>query len=146
MPKTKPGCSSGPDIIKSPTCSNTRTLAGIVNRHHLMLDNLEKILPKIKEFVISTSFEKGDFLFKQGEICKKLFFIEKGICRKYYLHDGKEITTEFLFPENFAISAKSFVLQQPSNEYVQAVTKVEALSLLKSDFEILKKNTLKFYP
>lgn len=104
-----------------------------------MNDILNKILPKVLDFCTSKYFEKGDYLFQQDEVCQKMFFIKSGICRKYYLNDGKEITTEFLFPENFAISARSFVLQQPSNEFAQAITHVEALILLKSNFEKLKK-------
>jgi CRP/FNR family transcriptional regulator, anaerobic regulatory protein len=39
---------------------------------------------------------KGDLLFKQGEICRKMFFIEKGLARIfYYSENGKEVTAWF---------------------------------------------------
>jgi CRP-like cAMP-binding protein len=66
--------------------------------------------------------KKGAFLLQQNEVCKKSYWIEKGIARKYYLHDGKEITTELYFDNDIAVSFDSYCLQKPSKEYIQALT------------------------
>lgn len=68
------------------------------------------------------TFKKGDFLLQQGEICNSSFHLEEGILRKFYLNDGKEITTEFFFKGNIAISFESYALQKPSREFIQALT------------------------
>lgn len=98
----------------------------------------DQTFANIEKYVETKRIRKGDFLFQQDEVCKMIFGIKKGICRKYFLHDGKEITTEFLFEDNFVISAKSFVLLQPANEFAQALTDLEVATLKKADFENLK--------
>lgn len=104
-----------------------------------MLQNIDqKTFDQIEKHINVKVFSKGDYLFQQHEVCKRIFWIKKGICRKFYLHDGKEITTEILFEDNFISSAKSFVLQQPSNEFAQALSEVETWSLTKTKFDVLK--------
>jgi CRP-like cAMP-binding protein len=66
--------------------------------------------------------KKGDFLLRQNEICKKSYWMVKGIARKYYINDGKEITTEFYFENDIAISFESYCLQSPGKEFIQIVT------------------------
>jgi CRP-like cAMP-binding protein len=66
--------------------------------------------------------KKGDFLLRQDQICKKSYWIEKGVARKYYLNDGKEITTELYFDNDIAVSFDSYCLQKPSREFIQVLT------------------------
>jgi CRP-like cAMP-binding protein len=73
---------------------------------------------------VEKKFKKGDFLLRQDEICKKSYWIEKGIARKYYLNDGKEITTELYFDDDIAVSFDSYCLQNPSREFIQALTDI----------------------
>lgn len=105
----------------------------------IMINLLDKqTFAQIQKYIEVKTFPKGGYLFRQDEVCKRIYWIKKGICRKYYLHDGKEITTEILFENNFVSSAKSFVLQKPSNEFARAITEVETWSLTKSNFALLK--------
>lgn len=102
-----------------------------------MLKALDKISYK-------KQFKKGDFLLRYEQVCRESFLIEKGIARKYYLTDGREITTEFLFPEDLAISFNSYCLGTPSRECIQAledcevsVTDHQGFNELKRRFPIL---------
>ena len=69
-------------------------------------------------------YKKGDLLLRQGEICGKSYLLVSGIARKFYLNDGKEITTELYFENDLAVSFDSYTLQQPSREFIQALTDV----------------------
>ena len=84
-------------------------------------------------------YKKGDFLLKEGDTCKRSFFIVKGIARKFYLNDGKEITTELLFEDDLAISFHSYLLQKPGREYIQAVSDLEVTTTDYIEFQNLKK-------
>lgn len=68
------------------------------------------------------NYKKGDLLLRQNEICSKSYLITSGIARKYYLNDGKEITTELYFENDLAVSFDSYTLQQPSREFIEALT------------------------
>lgn len=67
-------------------------------------------------------YKKGEFLLHQDRLCRYSFWIEKGIVRKFYLNDGKEVTTELIFENDIAVSFDSYVLQNPSKEFIQAIT------------------------
>lgn len=69
-------------------------------------------------------YKKGDFLLRQDEVCRCSFHVEEGVLRKFYLHDGKEITTELLFPGDLAVALTSYTLQMPGREFIQALTEV----------------------
>ena len=84
-------------------------------------------------------YEKGDYLLKEGETCKKSFALESGIIRKFYLNDGKEITTEFYFKDDIALSFKSYISQKPSNEYLQVLEKTVVMVTDYDDVQKLQK-------
>jgi len=69
-------------------------------------------------------YKKGELLLRQHEVCRKSYFVLSGIARKYYLNDGKEITTELFFKDDLAVSFDSYTLQQPSREFIEALTDV----------------------
>lgn len=69
------------------------------------------------------TFQKGDFLLRQDEICRYSFWIEDGMARKFYRTTDREITTEFYFANDLAISFQSYTLQQPGREVIQALDK-----------------------
>ena len=87
--------------------------------------------------------KKGDFLLKQDQICRYSFLIEDGVARKYYLNDGKEITTELFFENDLAISFESYALQKPSREIIQAITEVRVSMTEYTAFEKAKKKNPK---
>jgi CRP-like cAMP-binding protein len=106
------------------------------------IEKLDKeTLSALNELSIEKKFKKGDFLLRQDEICKRSYWIEKGMARKYYLNDGKEITTELYFENDVAVSFDSYCLQQPSKEYIQAIADT---TVLQTDFEAYQKAKVQF--
>ncbi len=83
--------------------------------------------------------KKGEFLLRQDEICRKSFSIETGIARKFYLHEGKEITTELFFEQDIAVSLDSYCQQKPSREFIQALTDLTVLQTDYQGFQTAKK-------
>lgn len=84
----------------------------------------------------SKTYPKGDFLLRQDEVCRHSFWVEHGIVRKFYLHDGKEITTELFFENDLAVSFDSYTMQKPSREFIQALT---ATTVSQTDFTAFQK-------
>lgn len=71
-------------------------------------DRIKRRVGFKKEFdtVLKTHFKlkkyaKGDTLFIQNELCNKVFFIKRGIVKKFYINvDGNEITADFAMEGN----------------------------------------------
>lgn len=65
------------------------------------------------------TLEKGCYLLKEGQICKAVYYIEKGYLRTFYTKDGKEINTRFSFENDFVTDLKSLRSATPSDYCIQ---------------------------
>src|SRR6185369_1114826 len=64
---------------------------------------------------------KGTILLKEGQVCRSIYFIERGQLRTYYNKNGKDININFYFENNFATNLKSLVEENPSAFYIEAM-------------------------
>ncbi|SFH20552.1 Crp/Fnr family transcriptional regulator [Pedobacter insulae] len=88
-------------------------------------------------FFTEKNLQKGDFFVKSGKVCQYAAFIMKGTLRTFYINDkAQETTSCFCIENNFTTSYKSFILQQPSNLFIQAI---EYTELLVIDYNNLQK-------
>jgi CRP-like cAMP-binding protein len=67
-----------------------------------------------------TDYKKGDYLVKEGLVCRSLFFISKGYCRTFNVQDGLEVNTSFYFEHDIATSMNSYIFGTPSSLSIQA--------------------------
>jgi CRP-like cAMP-binding protein len=63
---------------------------------------------------------KGEILLRQGQVCKKIVYIEKGYLRTYFNKDGIDININFSFENNFTTNLKSLRSSTPSDITIQA--------------------------
>lgn len=90
----------------------------------------------LESVMVQKQFRKGDYLLRQDEICRSSFLIISGIARKFYLQEGKEITTELYFADDIAVSFQSYTLQKPSHEFIQAL---ENITVTVTDYAAFQK-------
>ena len=105
-----------------------------------MLEQVEKINAFIERLDEDSSlmlqsisvkkyYRKNEMILMAGSICKNSYWVEKGVVRKFHLHDGREITTEFCVKNDLAISFIIYVMHKASTEFVQALTDVELIAI-----------------
>ena len=94
---------------------------------------LEDITNKFKSKVV----KKNNYLLRQGDTCKDLVFVKKGCLRLYYLKDDIEVSVWFAFQESSAIEIYSFISENPSNYFLQAIEDSEVLYLPKPELNKL---------
>jgi signal-transduction protein with cAMP-binding, CBS, and nucleotidyltransferase domain len=85
------------------------------NYYHLSNEAYEALSACFEEKV----FAKNDYLLREGNVCRHLYFLKKGALRGYYNVDGKDITHWFGFEHDFVTSFHSFITGQPSVEHIQ---------------------------
>jgi CRP-like cAMP-binding protein len=64
---------------------------------------------------------KNEFLLTQGNVCRHLYFLERGALRGFYNLDGKEITHWFGFENDFVTSFHSFITGEAAVENIQLI-------------------------
>lgn len=73
------------------------------------------------------TFDKNEFLLKQGRSCNEYFFLEDGYMRAYtYDLDGNDVTTAFYSGSQVVCELFSFFKRVPSKENIQALSDCDA--------------------
>lgn len=91
------------------------------------------------------SLEKGTYFIREGAICKEVAFVRSGTFRSYYISStGEETTYCILFPGNFMTAYSSFITQEPSREYMQAITPAELLVIPKTIVDELERTNIRW--
>ncbi|MCR5270095.1 MAG: Crp/Fnr family transcriptional regulator [Prevotella sp.] len=81
---------------------------------HDELDILESILVPMK-------FSKGEKILDEGQVCRHIFWIVKGLVRQFYYKNKKELT-EYMATENtICMSIESLFKEAPSMQIIQAL-------------------------
>lgn len=83
-------------------------------------------------------YNENDIVLNKGEVCKYIYFIEKGILKTYFNNDiGKEAINGIAIENNFCTSLASFVNQIPSNESIKALEETKLIYINFRNFKLL---------
>ncbi|MCA4900029.1 MAG: Crp/Fnr family transcriptional regulator [Cytophagales bacterium] len=89
--------------------------------------------------------KRNEILQKSGEVSRYVFFVNKGCGRTYYIQpDGGESTRYIAIEGDFFSSLSSFITQQPTLEFVQAIEPSELLMISRNNFTELLNTSLAF--
>lgn len=85
--------------------------------HNLKQDAKEAFSSRCKR----KELKKGEFLQREGDTCKNIYFLESGAIRGFYYLEDKEITHWFAFENDFVTSFHSFITIKPAVENLDAM-------------------------
>ncbi len=106
------------------------------------LNEGEKI---IQTFFIREELPKGHILFRQGETCNTVYYIEHGFARIYYISEsGREITAEFFHENSFVTAMDSFYFHKPTIYYCELTEDCVIHSISFSELDSLIDNNHEF--
>jgi CRP-like cAMP-binding protein len=98
-------------------------------------DSLEEDLKNLFE---PKEFSKGDHLFKQGDLCRHLFYIKKGLVRVYYYSgNGKEITAWFSAENTLVTAIDSFYYHKPTRDNCEVLEDSVVYPINFSELELI---------
>ena len=68
----------------------------------------------IEDILIRKELEKGELLFKEGQVCHHMVFVGKGMMRQFYYKNGKDVTEHFSYEGCVIICIESTLKQEPT--------------------------------
>jgi CRP-like cAMP-binding protein len=78
------------------------------------------LIEKISKLLRRQVYSKGDLILREGEVCRRIYFIEQGLVDVCY-YKGERVVRSWLLCEGaICISPKSFFLRMPSREWLTA--------------------------
>lgn len=102
------------------------------------------LVEKLASFLFSKKIKKKELLLREGEVNDRMFYVEKGLLRIYYINkDGREINTWFVKEGEFVYACHSFHYQIPSEEYIEAMEDAVIMSIKKETWLLLLRNNHK---
>ena len=95
---------------------------------HDELDILESILEPVK-------YGKGEMILTEGEVCRGISYIEKGLVRQFYNKNGKEVTEHLGVDHTIFMCIESLFKEEPSRLQVEALEATLVYILPKAKLE-----------
>ncbi|WP_439504714.1 Crp/Fnr family transcriptional regulator [Sediminibacterium sp.] len=90
----------------------------------------------VKTFFSPKKIRKKQYLLQEGNICRHLAFVEKGLLRSYNVDDkGIEHMIHFAWEGWWMADMLSFLSIEPSTYHIDAIEDAELLLISKPDFE-----------
>ncbi|MGB5362054.1 MAG: cyclic nucleotide-binding domain-containing protein, partial [Aureibaculum sp.] len=101
-------------------------------------ESRSQLLPHISLKKIAQS----DFLLKNGDTCRHIYYVNRGFIRIFYYKNGKEITEWFGKEKTFFFSITSYFENIPSKLVIEAVEDSEIILLSKEGTEKLRRSNI----
>jgi CRP-like cAMP-binding protein len=101
--------------------------------HNFSDEQLDIFISKLT----TKNIAKKEHLLKPSQKCNFMAFIVKGSIRFYSLTDTEEPTIHFFIENNWVADYESFISQQPTKNYLQALEKTEVQIISLDDIHLL---------
>ena len=97
----------------------TRDVARELARRYSTMTHEE--LDMLEEILVPMKYPKGARILDEGEVCRSIYWIVKGLVRQFYFKNNKELT-EYMATENtICMSIESLFHESPSRQIIQAI-------------------------
>ena len=97
----------------------TRDVARELARRYSTMTHEE--LDMLEDILIPMKFPKGARILDEGQVCRNIYWIVKGLVRQFYFKNNKELT-EYMATENtICMSIESLFDETPSRQIIQAL-------------------------
>ena len=81
---------------------------------HDELDTLESILVPMK-------FKKGQRILSEGETCRHIYYLDRGLIRQFYYKNGREVTEHLGADRSIFMCIESLFRQEPTRLQAEAL-------------------------
>lgn len=119
----------------------------IIEQKEILFRHFEKYIKlndelktALNDKVSFVTFKKGEIVHNANNICKKSYFIQKGIFRTYFIKDGREISEFFPAEGEWSNSPRSFKTRKLDIYYIDALEDSDTFCLEVNDLMYLFEN------
>jgi len=110
-------------------------MTGLFSYLHSISPLSETLRQHLQQIVKRKELARKEHLLQAGQVCKSIWFIERGLLRCYTARESGEVCSWFMKEGDVCMSVESFFLQQSSLENIQAMENTELYSI---EFEELQ--------
>lgn len=94
------------------TIDQRRDIARTLARRYSVLS--QQGLDHLTELLVPQKMAKGVQFVSEGEVCKYIYYVDRGLVRQYYTKNGKELTEHIGYEGSMIICIESLFKHEPS--------------------------------
>jgi len=76
---------------------------------------------KFNSLLVRKEYDKEITILHQGEVCRDVYLIEKGMLRQFYYKDGRDITEHFSYEGDVVFCIESLFLKEPTTLLMETI-------------------------
>lgn len=95
------------------------TVNAVVNSRYPEMNQEGRNL--LESVLLRRELEKGELLFTEGQICRHMVFVGKGMMRQFYYKNGKDVTEHFSYEGCILMCIESMLKQEPTKLMAEAL-------------------------
>lgn len=88
---------------------------------------------RFSSVVEPVTYQKNELLIQAGQVEYYIYYVADGMVRLFLNDDGKDISLDFVFSNDFVSAYSSFLTGQPTAFTIQALSDVQALRFSRSN-------------
>ena len=92
---------------------------------------------ELADILICRKFKKGERLLDEGDVCRSMLYLEKGLTRQFYFKYDKDLTEHIAYEGGVVICLESYLKEEPTRLMIEALEPTIAWDIPKDKIEQL---------
>lgn len=108
----------------------------------LMVSRMKCLLSReqiheLADILVCRKFKKGERILNEGEVCRSMLYLEKGLTRQFYFKYDKDLTEHIAYEGGVVICLESYLKEEPTRLMIEALEPTIAWDIPKEKIEEL---------
>lgn len=92
---------------------------------------------ELADILICRKFKKGERILDEGDVCRSMLYLEKGLTRQFYFKYDKNLTEHIAYEGGVVICLESYLKEEPTRLMIEALEPTIAWDIPKDKIEQL---------
>lgn len=92
---------------------------------------------ELADILICRKFKKGERILDEGDVCRSMLYLEKGLTRQFYFKYDKDLTEHIAYEGGVVICLESYLKEEPTRLMIEALEPTIAWDIPKDRIEQL---------
>ena len=115
--------------------TNLEAARQIAAYYHCLLS--KEAMHAFADILVSRKYRKGERILDEGDVCRGMLYIEKGMTRQFYFKYDKDLTEHIGYEGGMIMSLESLMKQEPTRLMIEALEPTIAWDIPKDKIEQL---------
>lgn len=92
---------------------------------------------ELADILVCRKFKKGERILDEGEVCRSMLYLEKGLTRQFYFKYDKDLTEHIAYEGGVVICLESYLKEEPTRLMIETLETTIAWDIPKDKIEEL---------